>query len=88
MEIVNASRLEKEIHAEAKESKFNSILTVQIRSIEESMHRGAKCTRWIFSDNEAYCNSFELTWKSEFEEKAKSMFEEADYKICADTIRW
>lgn len=89
MEIMNAQRQKDMIHAQLKKEKFEKMLSIQQKKIEEMMKRGEynHCV-WIFKDQEYYHNTLERSWYEEFLNKATKMFEDAGYNIKGIIIRW
>lgn len=88
MEIINAKELEMSIHNKLKEDKYEEMLSIQMKKIEENMKNGRKYVVWIFSDKEYYHNNMEKKWSHEFEERAREVFENAGYKVEEIVIRW
>ena len=89
MEIMNAQRQKDIIHAQLKKEKFEKMLSIQQKKIEETMKRGEynHCV-WIFKDKEYYYNTLERSWYEEFLNKATKMFEDAGYSIKGIIVRW
>lgn len=88
MEIINAKELEKSVHNEVKENKFEKMLSIQMGKIKDNMKMGRNSVVWVFSDIEYYHNDLEKSWFKEFDERAKVLFEDAGYKINSIVIRW
>lgn len=86
--IRNANELKNNTQNEVKTEKFQKMLSIQQRFIEENMKCGKNSVIWIFSDKEYYHNEFERKWFLEFNNNAKKLFEENGYKISGIVIRW
>ena len=88
MDIINAKEMEKSVHNDVKENKFNQMVDIQNKFIKERMQSGEKSVIWIFSDKEYYHNDLERGWFEEFKERATQQFKEAGYKIKGIIITW
>lgn len=88
MEIMNAKELENKVHNTEKEQKFEQMVEHQQKIIEECMKDGHKDVLWIFSDKDYFTTDCQRQWFEEFNHRAKTMFEDAGYKVCGIIIRW
>jgi hypothetical protein len=76
-----AHELQKEIHAQVKQEKFDSILNLQMESIKRCMSEFRTDCNFFFADSTQYRRDFEKQWKIEFYNKAVNLFESNGYKI-------
>lgn len=85
---MNAQELQNSIQSKAKEKKFQQMINIQQKFIEENMKCGKNSVIWIFSDKEYFHNSFERQWFSEFESKARRLFKQDGFTINGVLITW
>jgi len=86
--IMTAQELQNNIQSKAKEEKFQKMVNIQQKFIEENMKCGKNSVIWIFSDKEYFHNSFERQWFTEFNSKARRLFEQNGYIINGIVITW
>ena len=88
MEIKDARTLKHEIEDKVKKEKFEEMLDIQQRTIENAMKEGEHTIIWVFSDKEYYHSNLGKTWFNEFADNARMLFEGKGYKIHGSIICW
>ena len=84
----NANKLKNNIQNNIKIEKFQKMVSIQRKFIEDNMREGKDSVIWIFSDKEYFHNDFERQWFSEFNSKAKILFEKNGYNINGILVSW
>lgn len=88
MKILKAKEMERLVHKELIDEKFEKMVDIQQKKIKSNMREGRNSVVWIFSDIDYFHNDFEKCWYEEFNERAKELFEDAGYKVGKITIKW
>lgn len=81
IEIENAHELERSIQEQAKQEKFDAMMSHQMEMIKRAMGEYGKSCRFIFNDSDQYRRDFEKQWKSDFYRDAIRIFKRKGYRI-------
>lgn len=87
--IRNAKELKSYIEENGKTEKFERLIFVQNKYIEDSMKCDNNSALWIFNRKDDYYHTdLERKWTEEFNNKAIRMYEKKGYKVMGNNIVW